>query len=1136
MVFPKLTKLNNIKFVLKVLIILLSNVATLNAQTLLLKDIEIFYGELTPKFRGDVNSYNLITADMPNINNYIRITTNSPNHKIIVNGLKYNSNELIYFKSINNIIKIELFDENENFNQYYIFVNNIKPELFKNDSNYKVTVSSIKLFRGGIVPNFFDNGGSIYGHNKDSIFVSRNFGSYWEFICVIPDSFGTISNDAAFFITKDNKIVTVTDNGSIIVSDKTQKKFQKKASFFTNSKPINSLGSSMYDSIILLASYRNPNNFLEAFYSDDNGETWNKILEEARIKDDPSNCHVHDIKYDKYRRAITYVSGDGPNCSLGYSYDMGKTWNYSYQKEYMSKNRQQFAQIIPFKHGLILGSDFRPDGLYYLPQINDTTGDVFRKELISPLLTIDNADKLIRFSVKTNEINVGDKTMVLLPWTHKSQVSPYIIDSTRLWGTFNGIEWWELFVWNADWNKGNLAFGFDNILGPYINDKKNTVYASFSNRYLFRAELNIPIPNMPILDTDIKDVNPIIKWERDKYAIKYKIEISNDYDFDDKIYEDTAFLGNYLFFKGFKQNHKYWIRIKASGLKYDSDWSKPLHITFEKNPIYKPYFYEGIDPICNVEKPIADIELKYCLNDVAKSLTAIGNNIKWYASLNDSVPLKGTDIAITNKSGNYFYYVTQMDSIGVCESEKLEVQIKVFDLPKLDTIVVRHNICHENNDAEINIVTSNNFLKYYLNNTKIEGSNISNLGIGDYALTIIDTNNCYVEKKVTINSAFKISNVENVKITKITEKSIIIKWDKKYNNTTLLRYKIKDNNNNWSYLLFYNKEDSTRINYLNPSTSYEIQIQNIVDKDIYSCLTTYYFKTLSEENNNCAIVNTINYNKEKNTLFWNKNPNASLYMLRIKEKNRNNWKYYNIEKDTSIYLNNIIQGQVYEVQIRTYCDLFYKDFSNIYEFKSIDKCPVNNGLETIDIGTTEAVLKWEGMGYNNKYLVRWKSIEENTWNYIWENGYEDRVQIGCVHCNEIDKLKKNTVYEWQISNFCNIELTHFSSFSNTQTFKTKDEDNKSLNASKSKSFENNLNDIINVYSFGKNLKLETYFNNNKQVKITVFDNLGKEFTSKTLNIDKSYYCCDLFAISKAGVYIVKVEYENILKNFKVLIL
>ncbi|WP_254562866.1 T9SS type A sorting domain-containing protein [Dyadobacter diqingensis] len=72
--------------------------------------------------------------------------------------------------------------------------------------------------------------------------------------------------------------------------------------------------------------------------------------------------------------------------------------------------------------------------------------------------------------------------------------------------------------------------------------------------------------------------------------------------------------------------------------------------------------------------------VEYCLGATASPLSATGNSLKWYLTLNDTNPRTSPLTPFTEKVDDYSFYVTQTGT-NTCESAKAEIKIHIKPLP-----------------------------------------------------------------------------------------------------------------------------------------------------------------------------------------------------------------------------------------------------------------------------------------------------------------------------------------------------------------------------------------------------------------------------------------------------------------------
>jgi len=567
-----------------------------------LKGVFLRYGNLEPKFDKNIYSYSVVlpNSDLNNLN-YVKLLFDSEDkldrYRIIINGVIVAKNERYYFFNSTDCIKISLINLDKNKSViYYIFFKIIKPVVFKNDTMYYLYNDKIEINKQ---PRYIDKYGDLYGVNGDSIFKTTD-GKNWELLTVVDSLYRGLSDGPPVIALYNKKIIIPTRSGKCIVSKPNQKWYNDKMSFYKDGMPTMSLGYSVInDTIVLLGTYKTSSDTIEVYYSRDGGEVFNRIYISNRYNRNV-NYHVHTVEYDWYDNGIIIITGDGENNSMKISYDEGNSWNtvFEYDKSIF---KRQFTQLIPLKNGYILGSDFGPDGLYYLPKENNEYGGfLLNKDNIEPLCMIgDNNKYTIRYAVRYTTISDGRHIGYILPWIHYSQIGPpYKIDSTRLWLSFDGLRWYELFSWNSEWNKGNNIFGFNNIVAKV--DEKNRyirIYSTFSGRYMFSGYIRLPRKKLIAPDVTIEydNNNPIIRWNDALYGLDYSVVICKDETMKDTVDYVKNISATGYFCNKLEANHDYYVSVRAYGFYCNSDWSKPKYFR-TKSIIYNTIPWVNIYP------------------------------------------------------------------------------------------------------------------------------------------------------------------------------------------------------------------------------------------------------------------------------------------------------------------------------------------------------------------------------------------------------------------------------------------------------------------------------------------------------------------------------------------------------------
>ena len=89
-------------------------------------------------------------------------------------------------------------------------------------------------------------------------------------------------------------------------------------------------------------------------------------------------------------------------------------------------------------------------------------------------------------------------------------------------------------------------------------------------------------------------------------------------------------------------------------------------------------FYFSLGSIQDFNAPIVS-NVKYCQNDAAVALTAIGPNLKWYTASTGGVGSSTAPIPVTTAIGPQSFWVSQ--SFGTCESARSEIMVTVNSKP-----------------------------------------------------------------------------------------------------------------------------------------------------------------------------------------------------------------------------------------------------------------------------------------------------------------------------------------------------------------------------------------------------------------------------------------------------------------------
>ena len=182
---------------------------------------------------------------------------------------------------------------------------------------------------------------TVYAFNGANLYKSADWGGAWTEIALLPATINQVRK------LSDGKILVVSNNGNIYLSDAAEANFVKVHEFSAGATSEHSFGLRVYDQMIFASEYGVKKN--KAYMSHDNGATWEQIFEHP----DPDASHVHDICYDPYENLIWITTGDGINQrNIFWSADFGNTWETMPHDHHI-----RATQIIPMPECVLFGSD-----------------------------------------------------------------------------------------------------------------------------------------------------------------------------------------------------------------------------------------------------------------------------------------------------------------------------------------------------------------------------------------------------------------------------------------------------------------------------------------------------------------------------------------------------------------------------------------------------------------------------------------------------------------------------------------------------------------------------------------------------------------------------------------------------------
>ncbi|CAH0346450.1 hypothetical protein [Bacillus sp. CECT 9360] len=297
-------------------------------------------------------------------------------------------------------------------------------------------------------------------------------------------------------ISDTGRIIVGSKNGKVLVSDEAKTAFTV-AFQFASGYTQNTWGYAKHANFILMSSYGTANAAnppREVYFSKDNGAIWSRIFN-MPISDmsDPGNFHIHDVTFDPYSDCILVVTGDGSNRQIYYSYDYGTTWKKIFNGNYPNGWAPLHpTSLLCFPHGIIMGSDEKPEGLSYWRRPTDSFNpDILEKDIIVGFKKLGfESDNLIgHFAVKgwtVSDPKLGNVGLMAFQ-NHLTSTKGY----SRLLASPDGFHWYQIFK-ETDYTSN--AKGFFNVLGPHPGDEQRTIYGTYSRNgkvNLWRAKLPV---------------------------------------------------------------------------------------------------------------------------------------------------------------------------------------------------------------------------------------------------------------------------------------------------------------------------------------------------------------------------------------------------------------------------------------------------------------------------------------------------------------------------------------------------------------------------------------------------------------------------------------------------------------------
>lgn len=349
------------------------------------------------------------------------------------------------------------------------------------------TLENVTITNSGPIKQIVgSHDGVVYGAGKTlgELYTSTD-GNNWTLL----HTFTTGSGVTMCLVGDTGHLVVGFFNGDVFISDE-DGVFSETPSFQTGSithnfgrfKHGNVLGFNTYEAHGFTDGQKH-----EAFISTDNGKTFKKVMDSARLQalltqypDFLGNrIHLHDIEYDPYSGRLYLWQGDFDARTFYYSDDWGDTWDMAFPRGAAGNA----TNIIATPTGIAFGGDTEGGGVGYLR--------LDRSSNIKPALTIENYEnEHFKFN---NDGGRFISTRKFVDRTKGIYLLPYIVEfddddvrNAYLAYSDNGKDW--QIIWQTP-DTGH-ATGLESI--DLVGDLLVGTYSIKRDYYVFTAKINLP--------------------------------------------------------------------------------------------------------------------------------------------------------------------------------------------------------------------------------------------------------------------------------------------------------------------------------------------------------------------------------------------------------------------------------------------------------------------------------------------------------------------------------------------------------------------------------------------------------------------------------------------------------------------
>ena len=149
----------------------------------------------------------------------------------------------------------------------------------------------------------------------------------------------------------------------------------------------------------------------------------------------------------------------------------------------------------------------------------------------------------------------------------------------------------------------------------------------------------------------------------------------------------------------------------------------------------------------------------YCFNEIATTLDAQGQNLRWYTAKDATVGSSVAPVPQTSAAGDFYFWVTQ--TVGGCESEKAEIMVTVRPLP-VSELLQDASVC---DGGSIILRVEDRFTTAVWHTTPPTASKtLTVTKPGTYEVEFTDENGCVAVQKAVV-TAGEIPLIEKINTT-----------------------------------------------------------------------------------------------------------------------------------------------------------------------------------------------------------------------------------------------------------------------------------------------------------------------------------------------------------------------------------